>query len=118
MGGGSTQEPEDKPSSVGEEEKRKMKKEGNEEEEDGSNSISSLDAEGTLSSAAVSEREEEQPSRQLACLGIPDFLMSDAPEGNSGKQIILMMLLFLEKYYKPGDGLIMTRVCVCRVGCE
>ncbi|TDH06221.1 hypothetical protein EPR50_G00131480 [Perca flavescens] len=100
MGGGSTQEPEDKPPFLrkvtGEERKTsrenmKSAEEGNTEavEEDGSNSLSSLDAEQTLNSATgtvASERmeeEEDQPGRQLPSLEIPDFLISETPEGNS-----------------------------------
>ncbi|XP_078121069.1 trimethylguanosine synthase [Sander vitreus] len=99
MGGGSTQEPEDKPPflrrATGEERKMsrenmKSAEEGNTEavEEDKSNSLSSLDSEQTLNSATGtvdSERmeEEDQPFRQLPCLEIPDFLISDTPEGNS-----------------------------------
>ncbi|XP_044074320.1 trimethylguanosine synthase [Siniperca chuatsi] len=72
MGGGSTQEAEDKPPCLavvtGGEERRKCSQPG----------FSS--APGTVDS----EREdEEQPGRQFRCLEIPDFLLSDAPEGNS-----------------------------------
>ncbi len=116
LGAGSIQEPEDKPPSLGkvtgEEEKRRRKEkkraeEGNKEsvEEENSNFPSSLDAESqpstSFSSATgtvESEREEEQPGRQLKCLEIPDFLLSDAPEDNTGNhsicQIILMAYVF------------------------
>ncbi|KAF1383253.1 hypothetical protein PFLUV_G00129810 [Perca fluviatilis] len=105
MGGGSTQEPDDKPPFLkkvtGEERKTsrenmKSAEEGNTEavEEDGSNSLSSLDAEQTLNSATGTvdsermeeeeeEEEEDQPGRRLPSLEIPDFLISDTPEGNS-----------------------------------
>ncbi|XP_035860618.1 trimethylguanosine synthase isoform X3 [Sander lucioperca] len=104
MGGGSTQE--DKPPflrrATGEERKTsrenmKSAEEGNTEavEEDSSNSLSSLDAEQTLNSATGTvdsermEEEEDQPGRPLPCLEIPDFLISDTPEGNSGKHVEL-----------------------------
>ncbi|KAA8587582.1 hypothetical protein FQN60_016444 [Etheostoma spectabile] len=105
MGGGSTQEPEDKPAFLGKEtgeerktsrENLKSAEEGNTEavEEDSSNSLSSLDAEPTLNCATGTvdsermeeeeeEEEEDQPGRQPPCLEIPDFLLSDTPEGNS-----------------------------------
>uniref|UniRef100_A0A8C9XNN5 Trimethylguanosine synthase n=1 Tax=Sander lucioperca TaxID=283035 RepID=A0A8C9XNN5_SANLU len=79
-------------------ENMKSAEEGNTEavEEDSSNSLSSLDAEQTLNSATgtvdserMEEEEEDQPGRPLPCLEIPDFLISDTPEGNSGKHVEL-----------------------------
>ncbi|XP_037644358.1 trimethylguanosine synthase [Sebastes umbrosus] len=99
MGGRRTQEPEDKPPFLGEvtggEEKMNSAEEGNKEaaEEDESGCLYSLDvgrilnvATGTVDSEREEEEEEEeeeQPGRQLKCLEIPDFLIPDAPEGNS-----------------------------------
>ncbi|XP_034744411.1 trimethylguanosine synthase isoform X1 [Etheostoma cragini] len=101
MGGGSTQELEDKLAFLekvtGEERKTsreniKSAEEGNTEavEEDSSNSLSSLDAEptlncasGTVDSERMEEEEEDQPGRQPPCQEIPDFLISDTPEGNT-----------------------------------
>ncbi|XP_068557495.1 trimethylguanosine synthase [Cebidichthys violaceus] len=99
MGGGSTQESEDKPPVLGEvpreKEERKTKtksaEEGSKEavEGDGCYSLSSLDAGRTFSSATVdSEREEdeeEQPGRRLTCLEIPNFLSELS--GKNGKKL-------------------------------
>ncbi|KAG8014383.1 Trimethylguanosine synthase, partial [Nibea albiflora] len=107
MGGESKQETEDRPpylqEMIGEEEKRGRKemKEGNEESE-GEESSDSLDTQkkstqpSTFSSVNETvddergeeqqeqdQEEEEQPGRQLPCLEIPDFLLSDEPEGNN-----------------------------------
>ncbi|XP_070775551.1 trimethylguanosine synthase [Enoplosus armatus] len=79
MGGGSTQEPEDEPPLVGEEEWRRRRKEvKSAEEEENSDPL------GSAAGAVESEREEDegQPGRQLKCLEVPDFLVSDAPEGS------------------------------------
>ncbi|XP_040911384.1 trimethylguanosine synthase [Toxotes jaculatrix] len=108
MGGSGTHEPEDnspKPEeATGEEERRKMMKSadrGNKEavEEESCNSLSSLDADRRKSTQPNTsfcsvtepvdgereeeEEEEEQPGRQLTCLEIPDFLLSDTPEDDS-----------------------------------
>ncbi|KAM9349751.1 trimethylguanosine synthase [Symphorus nematophorus] len=94
------EEPEDGAPAVGEEEgKRRKEVESAEEdgkeavEEESSNSerrrctqySSSFDpAAGTVDDdEEEEEEEEEQPGRQLPCLEIPDFLLPDAPEGNS-----------------------------------
>ncbi|KAM6920113.1 trimethylguanosine synthase [Lycodopsis pacificus] len=84
MGGGSPQESEDKPPVL--EEIPREKEEGKTKgaEEGSRDSLSSLDAGRNFSSATVdSEREEDQPGRQLTCLETPHFLMSDALEGGS-----------------------------------
>lgn len=98
MGGGGTQEPEDKPPFLGEVEERR-RREAVEEE-------SSLDAERrkctqpstsfiSATGTVDSEREEEvePPGAQLPSLEVPDFLLSDAPEGNSGEHSICQMTL-------------------------
>ncbi|KAK1879371.1 Trimethylguanosine synthase [Dissostichus eleginoides] len=88
-GGGSTREARaeggDKEAEEGDKEAEEGDKEAEEEKEEGSlDSMSSLDAEKTLTCGTVeSEREEEQPDKSLTCLEIPDRLMSDAPEGNT-----------------------------------
>ncbi|XP_070830715.1 trimethylguanosine synthase [Chaetodon trifascialis] len=103
---GSKQEPKDRPPFVGkvlgEEEKRRRKEikcadEGSKETvgEGSSNSLCSLDAErrkciqpSTSFNYAIgtvnSEREEGKlPGRQLSHLDVPDFFLSDAPEGSN-----------------------------------
>ncbi|KAK5859393.1 hypothetical protein PBY51_020951 [Eleginops maclovinus] len=85
-GRGGTQEPEAEEGDKEAEEGYKDAEEGDEEAEEGDSSdlMSILDAEKTSASGTVeSEREEEQPDKPLSCLEIPDFLMSDAPEGHS-----------------------------------
>lgn len=83
-GGGSTQEAR---AEGGDKEAEEGDKVAVEEEEEGSlDLISSLDAEKTLTCGTVErEREEEQPDTSLACLEVPDRLMADAPEGNTGE---------------------------------
>lgn len=93
---------------IGEEEKRRRKetKEGNEEAE-GEESSDLLDTQKKSTQPSTSfssvtetvddergeeqqeqdQEEEEQPGRQLPCLEIPDFLLSGAPEGSSGKHL-------------------------------
>ncbi|XP_035526403.1 trimethylguanosine synthase-like [Morone saxatilis] len=110
MDGGSKHEPETKPPFLGVKEKRRNMKSAKERstdvvEEESSNSLCSLDAErrkcsqpgasfsspaGTVDSEREKKEEEEeeeeekeQPDRQFKFLEIPDFLLSDAPEGNS-----------------------------------
>ncbi|XP_067460875.1 trimethylguanosine synthase isoform X2 [Thunnus thynnus] len=95
MGGGSTQHPEEKPPSLGDvmgEEDKKSRKntvDDNKEavEVESIHCLSNFDGEKRKCSQPNSEREEEgqveQPGRQLACLEIPDFLLSDASEGHS-----------------------------------
>lgn len=103
MGGGSKQEPEDRPPFLGEEmgeekSRRSKERKGAEEGNTEAGGEQSLDTEWTkctqpstsFNSATwtvdIEKEDEEQPSRQLTCLGIPDILLSDAPEGNNGKQ--------------------------------
>lgn len=103
MGGGSKQEPEDRPPFLGEvtgEEKswRSKERKGAEEGNTEAGGEQILDTEWTkctqpstsFNSATCTEDvevdDEEQPGRQLTCFGIPDFLLSDAPENNNGKQ--------------------------------
>lgn len=103
MGGGSQEEHEDRPPFLGEvkgeEEKRRRKeREGTQEGNTEAVREESLDTEwrkftqpstsfsSTFGTVDIEKEEEEQPGRQLTCLGIPDFLLSDAPEGNNGKQ--------------------------------
>lgn len=82
MGGGSTRPPS---------QSRKNTVDANKEavEVESLYCLPSLDVDKRMCSQPDSEREEEeqveQPGRQLACLQIPDFLLPDAPEGNSGK---------------------------------
>ncbi|XP_041847541.1 trimethylguanosine synthase [Melanotaenia boesemani] len=59
------------------------------EEEDGSDSGSSLDTtvmnpscSTAINSRCVEGEREEEPGRKLPCLQIPDFLLSDTPEGS------------------------------------
>ncbi|KAG7221009.1 hypothetical protein INR49_001727 [Caranx melampygus] len=77
MGGRLTEEDVDSPPCPEAEEKR-GKEMKSAEEEKMSNYLSSLDA-GRREEEEEEEEEEEQPGRQLPCLEIPDFLMSDAP---------------------------------------
>ncbi|KAM7401447.1 hypothetical protein PAMA_005584 [Pampus argenteus] len=83
MGGGSTQHPEDKPLSLGD-----LTRE--EENTVDGNCVSSFDADKRKCFKPDSEREEEeqmeQSGRQLACLEMHDFLLPDAPEGNSDEK--------------------------------
>lgn len=116
IGGGSKQEPEDKPPFLREEEKKntemKCADEGNKAavEQERSSSLPSLYSErreGTQPSTSSNcgainskdneeeEEEEEEPGRQLKCLEIPDFLMCDVPEGSSGKKMVLMVYVLV-----------------------
>ncbi|XP_071347536.1 trimethylguanosine synthase [Trachinotus anak] len=93
LGGRSSQEPEDGPPYLREEEERRREMKSD-EEEDISNSLSSSDADRRKEPQPITsftsapeteedEEEEEEPGRQLTCLEVPDFLLSDAPEHNS-----------------------------------
>lgn len=83
---------------MGEEEKRgRRERVGTMEGKTEASRVESLDTEwrkctqpstsfsSTTGSVAI-ENEEEQDGKQFMCLEIPDFLLSDAPEGNNGKQ--------------------------------
>ncbi|XP_029310133.1 trimethylguanosine synthase [Cottoperca gobio] len=87
VGGGSTQEPEDKPPQEEDQRRRNtLTEEGNEEavEEEFRSSLDSQAAINSTTVAVEGERgREEQPGRPLTGLEIPDFLVSDAPEGNN-----------------------------------
>lgn len=102
MSGGNTQYPEDKPHSLGDvtvEEKNRSGKntvDANKEavEVNSLHCIPSLVADKKMCSQPDSEREEEeQPGRPLTCLEIPDFLLPEGSEDNSGKNSICQMLL-------------------------
>uniref|UniRef100_A0A3B4TIK8 Trimethylguanosine synthase 1 n=1 Tax=Seriola dumerili TaxID=41447 RepID=A0A3B4TIK8_SERDU len=99
MGRGSTQEPEHLGKETGEEERRRKKEMKSAEEEEISNSLCSSDADRRKDPQPNTEREEEeeeeeqeQPGRQLPCIEIPDFLVCDAPEHNSGEHRIYQMI--------------------------
>lgn len=106
---GCDQESKDRPASpeegTGEKRRRKEMRgaeEGNKEavKEESLNSMGTLDAETRectqhiTSFSSASETvdseclEKKEPIRQLKCLEISDFLLSDTPKGNNGKNII------------------------------
>lgn len=95
MGGGNTQSPEDKTLSLREEEERNGKNTADANKEavkvESPHCPSSFDADKKCFQPD-SEREEEeqveQPGRLLSCLEIPDFLLPDASEDNSGEHSI------------------------------
>lgn len=102
MGGGSQEEHEDRPpflgEVIGEEKRRRKEREGTQKGNTEAGREESLDTErrkftqpstsfsSTFGTVDIEKEEEEQPGSQLTCLEIPDFLLSDAPEGNNGKQ--------------------------------
>lgn len=71
-------------------------------EEENPRSLCSSDAEKKkcpfilpVSDEREEEEEKEEPHRQLACLETPDFLLPDAPEGNSGERSNMIVMAYV-----------------------